>query len=85
MDNGAIGAVFRPSLSGFAFRAAARTEGRLAHMVIFGKWSLWAVIVLTTLAIAVAIAAAGNIVIAAALAAVVVVGAIYNLRDSTKL
>lgn len=54
-------------------------------MVVFGKWSLWALIVLTTLAIAVAIAAAGNLVFAVVLVAVVVVGAVYNLRDDTKL
>jgi hypothetical protein len=54
-------------------------------VVIFGKWALWAVIILTTLGIAVALAVAGNLVIAVALVAVVVVGAIYNLRDTTKL
>jgi len=54
-------------------------------MVVFGKWSLWAVIILTTIAIAVSIAAAGHLVIAAALVAMVVVGAIYQLRDSTNL
>ncbi|HKH40707.1 MAG TPA: hypothetical protein VKA41_02515 [Solirubrobacterales bacterium] len=60
-------------------------ESTLAAMVVFGKWSLWAVIILTTIAIAVSIAAAGHLVIAAALVAVVVVGAIYQLRDSTNL
>jgi len=54
-------------------------------VVVFGKWSLWAVIVLTTLGIAVAVAVAGNLVIAVALVAVVVVGAIYNLRDNTNI
>jgi hypothetical protein len=51
-------------------------------VVVFGKWSLWALITVTTLGIAVALAVAGNLVIAVA---VVVVGAIYNLRDNTKL
>jgi hypothetical protein len=54
-------------------------------MVVFGKWALWAVIGLATLAIAVPLAAAGNFVFAAALVAVVVVGAIYHLRDNTNL
>jgi len=54
-------------------------------VVVFGKWSLWAVIILATLGIAVAVAVAGNIFIAAVLVAVVVLGAIYNLRDSTKI
>lgn len=52
---------------------------------MFGKWSLWAVIILTTLGIAVALAVAGNLVIAVALVAIVVVGAIYNLRDNTNV
>jgi len=54
-------------------------------MVVFGKWSLWALIILTTLGISVAVAVAGNLVIAVALVAVVVVGAIYNLRANTNL
>jgi hypothetical protein len=54
-------------------------------VVVFGKWSLWAAIFLTTLGIAVALVAAGSIVIAAALVAVVVVGGIYYLRDDTKI
>jgi hypothetical protein len=54
-------------------------------MVVFGKWSLWAVIILATLGIAVALAVAGNLVIAAVLVAIVVVGAIYQLRDNTNL
>jgi hypothetical protein len=54
-------------------------------VVVFGKWSLWAMIVLITGAFALAIAANGNFVIAAALVVIVVVGAIYNLRGNTNL
>jgi hypothetical protein len=53
--------------------------------VIFGKWSLWAVIFLATLAIAMSLVVAGNFLIAAALVAVVVVGGIYYLPDPTNL
>jgi hypothetical protein len=54
-------------------------------MVVFGKWSLWAVIIVATLGIAVGVAVAGNLVIAVVLVAVVVVGAIYQLRDNPNL
>jgi len=54
-------------------------------MVVFGKWALWGMIILTTLGIAVGLAVAGSLVIAAALVAVVVVGAIYHLRDDTNV
>jgi hypothetical protein len=54
-------------------------------MIVFGKWSLWAVIFSGMLLIAMSLVAAGNLVIAAALVAVVIVGAIYNLRDKTNL
>ena len=49
-------------------------------MIVFGKWSLWAMIVLVTLGFAGALVTAGNFVVAAALVAVVVAAAIYNLR-----
>ena len=72
-----------------------RCPGRVAYcpspeyaraMVVFGKWSLWATIVFTTVVIAVSIAIAGNYVIAAALVAVVVVvGAIIDRSDKTKI
>ena len=54
-------------------------------MVVFGKWSLWAVIILATLGIPVGVAVEGNLVIAVVLVAVVVVGAIYQLRDNPNL
>jgi hypothetical protein len=52
-------------------------------MVIFGKWPLWIVIGMLTLVIAVAMAVAGNIVLAAVLVIVVVVGGYYSLRGGT--
>ena len=50
-------------------------------MIIFGKWPLWLVIAVLTVVIAAALVAAGNIVIAVALVAVVAIGAAYWLRD----
>jgi hypothetical protein len=52
-------------------------------MVVFGRWPLWAVIGMLTVVIAVALAAAGELVLAAALVAVVVIGGIYALRGSS--
>jgi hypothetical protein len=51
-------------------------------MVVFGRWPLWAFIAVFSFVIAAALVTAGNFVLAAALVALVVIGAIYSLRDS---
>jgi hypothetical protein len=49
-------------------------------MIVFGHWPFWATVALLTLVIAGALVTAGNVVIAAALVAIVVIGAFYSLR-----
>jgi hypothetical protein len=51
--------------------------------MVFGKWSLWLVVGISTLAMVAALAAGGHIVIAAVLAIVVGVGGYYALRGDT--
>jgi hypothetical protein len=52
-------------------------------LMVFGKWSLWLVIGVSTFAMAAALAAGGHILVAAVLAIVVVVGGWYALRGDT--
>ena len=49
-------------------------------MIVFGWRSFWLFVAVLTFTIAAALVAAGNVILAVALVAIVVIGAIYSLR-----